>query len=135
MAKQRIVNANTRVGKRGDKEERPGLREFSDRYVGPQTRVRIEADRAKAPQSERSLSSKGAALTRSAEHKDALTAPRITATDTRQMATERTTAPERVSVFQPVRLKEQDPRKIQEPWVEMKAMPPDEATKKRLGLR
>ena len=83
--KQRIVNANTQVGRRGAKEER-GPVEFSDRYKGPQSRIVTEMDRAKAPQSERSQTPKGAALTRSAENKQALTSPRL--------ATERTTLPQ-----------------------------------------
>ena len=83
--KQRIVNANTQVGRRGAKEER-GPVEFSDRYRGPQSRIVTEMDRAKAPQSERSQSPKGAALTRSAENKQALTSPKL--------ATERTTLPQ-----------------------------------------
>ena len=87
MAKQRqrIVNANTQVGRRGATEDR-GPVEFSDRYKGPQTRLRTEQDRAKAPQSERSQAPKGAAVTRSKEHKEALTAPKL--------ATERTTLPQ-----------------------------------------
>ena len=83
--KQRIVNANTQVGRRGAKEER-GPVEFSDRYRGPQSRIVTELERSKAPQSERSQTPKGAALTRSAENKQALTSPRL--------ATERTTLPQ-----------------------------------------
>ena len=84
--KQRIVNANTQVGRRrGEREER-GPVEFSDRYRGPQSRIVTELERSKAPQSERSQTPKGAALTRSAENKQALTSPRL--------ATERTTLPQ-----------------------------------------
>ena len=76
MARQRIINANSKVGQRGGREERPGLREFSDRYQGPQMRLRTESERSNSPQSERSVSQKGA-ISRSEENKQALTAPRL----------------------------------------------------------
>lgn len=132
MARQRIVNANTQVGRRGAKEGRPGPVEFSDRYQGPQTRVRTEQDRAKAPQSERSRAPKGAAVTTSEKHKEALTAPRLATERTTQPQTEQKATDETRRVAQPQtqrtvavaerpKLREEEPRNVKGP-------PPEEMT-------
>lgn len=104
MAKQRIVNANPRVGRRGAEDRGPV--EFSDRYKGPQTRLQTEKQRTE--QKERSAS-REASITRSDKHKEAVTSPRL--------ATERTTQTQQATITPASRpvLRETFPRGEVEP--------------------
>ena len=126
MARKRILNAQQRSAQRG-REERPGPVEFSDRYVGPQTRVRLESERGvgpqtsqrisgretqavakreAAPQSARAVAPRQAAVTKSDGQREAVTSQRL--------ATQRVTLPtaERPSATPSERARARQPESV-----------------------